>query len=105
MITRTSSIKFLGADASSAEHMAGYEFVDMIETPHGVLPLYRPSARTDGRPDIDTLEGWNLLRYESAERQVSRKLGRAATREEVFAQLAENDAFAYSILPEARENG
>ena len=81
MITRTSSIKFLGADASSAEHMAGYEFVDMIETPHGVLPLYRPSARTDGRPDIDTLEGWNLLRYESAERQVSRKLGRAATRE------------------------
>ena len=32
MITRTSSIKFLGADASSAEHMAGYEFVDMIET-------------------------------------------------------------------------
>jgi hypothetical protein len=55
------------------------------------LPVYAPKEPTNGRPSINTLEGWNTLRHELAERDLLRKLHRQPTEAEIIEELARNE--------------
>ena len=69
-----------------APEIPGCRFVGYIvneQTGGKLVPLYEPKQPTDGRPSINTLEGWNLLCWETAEGEAKRNLGRNPTLEEV----------------------
>lgn len=65
------------------------------------LPVYAPKEPTNGRPSINTLEGWNLLRHELAERDLLRKLHRQPTETEIIEELARNEALAAATAARA----
>lgn len=69
-----------------AEEIPGLTFLGYIagrQTGGVPVPLYEPREPEAGRPSINTLEGWNLLRWETAEGEAKRKFGRNPTAEEV----------------------
>ena len=73
-----------------APEISGCCFVGYIaneQTGGKLVPLYEPKQPTDGRPSINTLEGWNLLRWESAERKLLMETGRQPTNAEIQAEL------------------
>lgn len=73
-----------------APEIPGCCFVGYIcneHTGYRTVPLYEPKAPTDGRPSINTLEGWNLHRWESAERKLLMETGRQPTDAEIQAEL------------------
>ena len=73
-----------------APEIPGCCFVGYIaneQTGGKLVPLYEPKQPTDGRPSINTLEGWNLLRWESAARPRQRRTGRNTTGAEIQAEL------------------
>ena len=63
-------------------------------TGYRTVPLYEPKAPTDGRPSINTLEGWNLHRWKSAERKLLMETGRQPTNAEIQAELDWEIAYA-----------
>lgn len=56
------------------------------------LPIYRSKPCKDGRPSINTLEGWNLYRRESAAAYLKSVLHRDPTEAEIDQQLKEDAA-------------
>lgn len=56
------------------------------------LPVYKIKPREDGRPSINTVEGWNLHVMENIERRLVEKLGRQPTQDEIDEQLKEDCA-------------
>lgn len=73
-----------------APEIPGCCFVGYIcneHTGYRTVPLYEPKKPTNGRPSINTLEGWNLLRWESAERLLQKRTGRNPTGAEIQAEL------------------
>ena len=69
-----------------APEIPGCRFVGYIaneQTGGKLIPHYEPKEPEAGRPSINTLEGWNLLRWETAEGEAKRNLGRNPTAEEV----------------------
>lgn len=73
-----------------APEIPGCQFVGYIankQTGGKLVPLYEPKQPTDGRPSINTLEGWNLLRWKSAERLLQKRTGRNPTSAEIQAEL------------------
>ena len=73
-----------------APEIPGCCFVGYIcneHTGYRTVPLYEPKAPTDGRPSINTLEGWNLHRWKSAERKLLMETGRQPTNAEIQAEL------------------
>ncbi len=73
-----------------APEIPGCCFVGYIaneQTGGKLVPLYEPKQPTDGRPSINTLEGWNLHRWESAERKLLMETGRQPTNAEIQAEL------------------
>ncbi len=56
------------------------------------LPIYESGPREDGRPSINTLEGWNLYRRESAAAYLKSVLHRDPTEAEIDQQLKEDAA-------------
>ena len=73
-----------------APEIPGCCFVGYIaneQTGGKLVPLYEPKQPTNGRPSINTLEGWNLLRWESAERLLQKRTGRNPTNAEIQAEL------------------
>lgn len=73
-----------------APEIPGCCFVGYIcneHTGYRTVPLYEPKAPTDGRPSINTLEGWNLHRWKSAERKLLTETGRQPTNAEIQAEL------------------
>lgn len=80
-----------------APEIPGCCFVGYIcneHTGYRTVPLYEPKAPTDGRPSINTLEGWNLLRWESAEKKLRMETGRQPTNAEIQAELDWEIAYA-----------
>ena len=73
-----------------APEIPGCCFVGYIaneQTGGKLVPLYEPKQPTDGRPSINTLEGWNLHRWESAERKLQKRTGRNPTGAEIQTEL------------------
>ena len=63
------------------------------------LPVYAPKEPTNGRPSINTLEGWNLLRHKLAERDLFRVLHRQPAETEITAKaMARNEALAAAVV-------
>ena len=90
-----------------APEIPGCCFVGYIaneQTGGKLVPLYEPKQPTDGRPSINTLEGWNLLRWESAERLLLMETGRQPTNAEIQAELDRQAAEAKRLIAQ-REAG
>lgn len=84
-----------------APEIPGCCFVGYIaneQTGGKLVPLYEPKQPTDGRPSINTLEGWNLLRWESAERLLQKRTGRNPTGAEIQAELDRQAAEAKRLI-------
>lgn len=84
-----------------APEIPGCCFVGYIaneQTGGKLVPLYEPKQPTDGRPSINTLEGWNLLRWESAERKLLMETGRQPTNAEIQAELDRQAAEAKRLI-------
>ena len=80
-----------------APEIPGCCFVGYIcneHTGYRTVPLYEPKTPTDGRPSINTLEGWNLHRWKSAERKLLMETGRQPTNAEIQAELDWEIAYA-----------
>lgn len=80
-----------------APEIPGCCFVGYIcneHTGYRTVPLYEPKAPTDGRPSINTLEGWNLHRWKSAEKKLRMETGRQPTNAEIQAELDWEIAYA-----------
>lgn len=65
------------------------------------LPIFAPKPRTDGRPSINMLESWNLLRHELAERDLLRALHRQPTEAEITEEMVRNEALAAATAARA----
>ncbi len=63
-----------------------------------LVPLYEPKQPTDGRPSINTLEGWNLHRWKSAERLLQKRTGRNPTGAEIQTELDRQAAEAKRLI-------
>lgn len=61
------------------------------------LPVYVPKGPTNGRPSINTLEGWNLYRHEMAEKHLLQVLGRQPTESEITEEMARNAALGKAM--------
>lgn len=84
-----------------APEVPGCCFVGYIcnkHTGYRTVPLYEPKAPTDGRPSINTLEGWNLHRWKSAERKLLMETGRQPTDAEIQAELDRQAAEAKRLI-------
>lgn len=84
-----------------APEIPGCCFVGYIaneQTGGKLVPLYEPKQPTDGRPSINTLEGWNLHRWESAERKLLMETGRQPTNAEIQAELDRQAAEAKRLI-------
>lgn len=84
-----------------APEIPGCCFVGYIaneQTGGKLVPLYEPKQPTDGRPSINTLEGWNLHRWESAERLLQKRTGRTPTGAEIQAELDRQAAKARQLI-------
>ena len=84
-----------------APEIPGCCFVGYIaneQTGGKLVPLYEPKKPTNGRPSINTLEGWNLLRWESAERLLQKRTGRTPTGAEIQAELDRQAAKARQLI-------
>ncbi|MEG1075071.1 MAG: hypothetical protein RSF84_08015 [Ruthenibacterium sp.] len=62
------------------------------------VPVFESKARTDGKPSINTLEGWNAFRYQSAQRTLLCKQGRMPTEAEIQHEMLVNAALAAQIV-------
>ena len=87
-------------------NIPGMTFVGYCSTPKVMngteLPLYEPMQRADGRPDINTVEGWNLLRHDFAARALRRRLGREPDETEIQMEMERNAAEARNIIKQCR---
>lgn len=74
---------------SQAPEIHGFRFVGYIaeDTSGKLIPVYEPEQPTNGRPSINTLEGWNLFRRESVERLLQKRTGRKPTCAEIQDEL------------------
>ena len=84
-----------------APEIPGCCFVGYIaneQTGGKLVPLYEPKQPTDGRPSINTQEGWNLHRWESAERLLQKRTGRNPTGAEIQAELDRQAAEAKRLI-------
>ncbi|OUP23759.1 hypothetical protein [Gemmiger sp. An194] len=89
-------------NAPQVKEIPGMTFTGEFNRFHGQsLPVYAPKEPTNGRPSINTLEGWNLLRHELAERDLLRALHRQPTETEITAELARNEALAAATAERA----
>lgn len=70
-----------------------------------LVPLYEPKQPTDGRPSINTLEGWNLLRWESTERLLQKRTSRNPTSTEIQAELDHQAAEAKRLIAQWKAGG
>ena len=86
-------------NAPQIEEIPGMTFTGEFNRFHGQsLPVYAPKEPTNGRPSINTLEGWNLLRHELAERDLLRALHRQPTETEIIEEMARNAALADAVV-------
>lgn len=60
-------------------------------------PVYELAARADGKPSINTPEGWNLHRHEMAENHLLQTLGRQPTESEITEEMARNAALGNAL--------
>ena len=89
-------------NAPQVKEIPGMTFTGEFNRFHGQsLPVYAPKEPTNGRPSINTLEGWNLLRHKLAERDLFRVLHRQPTETEITAELARNEALAAATAARA----
>lgn len=90
-------------NAPQVKEIPGMTFTGEFNRFHGQsLPVYAPKEPTNGRPSINTLEGWNLLRHKLAERDLFRVLHRQPTETEITAELARNEALAAAVVATER---
>lgn len=91
-----------------APEIPGCCFVGYIaneQTGGKLVPLYEPKQPTNGRPSINTLEGWNLLRWESAERLLQKRTGRNPTGAEIQAELDHQAVEAKRLIAQWKAGG
>lgn len=85
-----------------AENIPGLKFVGTFSHPNVMdgaeLPLYKPAPRTDGRPSVNTVEGWNRLRHDLSERHLLERFGRQPTEDEIQADMEQDAAEAHRII-------
>jgi hypothetical protein len=85
-----------------AKDIPGLKFIGHYSHPDVMdgaeLPLYEPAPRTDGRPSINTVEGWNRLRHDLSEQRLLQLLGRQPTEEEIQADMEQDAAEACRII-------
>ena len=62
------------------------------------LPLYESAPRADGRPDINTVEGWNRMRHDFAARALHRRLGREPGEAEIQTEMKRNATEARNMI-------
>lgn len=74
------------------------------QTDGKAVPLYEPKQPTDGQSSINTLKGWNLLRWKSGERQLKKRTGRNPTNEEIQAELDQQAAEAQRMVAQLEMN-
>lgn len=67
------------------------------------VPLYRFAEPADGKPDINTAEGWNASTMRNIEWKLTKKLGRKPTEEEKQAQLDADRKLGEELLAETKE--
>lgn len=91
---------------SQDPEIPGCRFVGSIaeETSGKRIPVYEPEQPTNGRPSINTLEGWNLFRRESMERLLQKRTGRKPTNEEIEAELDQQAAEAQRMVAQWEMN-
>lgn len=65
------------------------------------IPLYEIAPPADGKPSINTLEGWNQMLHDTAALSAERKLGRKPTERETQAEIAWNAEESRHIIQEA----
>lgn len=81
------------------EEIPGTVFTGEYAAFHGQrLPVYAPAPRTDGKPSINTLEGWELHRREVAENHLWRVLHRQPTEAEIHEEMDRNAALAAELM-------
>ena len=68
------------------------------------IPIYCPSERKDGKPSINTLEGWNRLSYEQAVAVMTNRLNRQPTQEEVDLQIFLRGRVTQRLIKMAQES-
>lgn len=80
----------------------GMTFVGYCSTPKVMngaeLPLYESAPRADGRPDINTVEGWNLMRHDFAARALRKHLDREPEEVEIQTEMGRNAEDARRIV-------
>lgn len=79
-----------GAEQSRASELPGMAFKCTITTPYGPLPLYHSAERTDGKPGINTREGWADLCRTVARKRLVKRYGREPSAEEINAEMGQS---------------
>jgi hypothetical protein len=84
----------------------GLTFIGEYSNPHvnagQPLPLYDFAPRADGKPDINTVEGWNRMCHDFAARSLRKQSGREPDEAEIQAELERNTAEARNIIKQCR---
>ncbi len=87
----------------------GMTFVGYCSAPEVMngakLPLYESAQRTDGCPDINTVEGWNRMRHDFAARSLCKSLGREPDEAEIQTEMERNAAEAWSVIERCKAAG
>ena len=87
----------------------GMTFAGYCSTPEVMngaeVPLYEPAPRADGRPDVNTMEGWDLMRHDFAMRALCRCLGREPNEAEIQTEMERNTAEARNMIERCKAAG
>lgn len=87
--------------------ISGLVYISEFSNPHvnggQPLPLYDFAPRTDGKPDINTLEGWDRMRHDFAARDLRKQLSREPDEVEIQAEMKRNAAEARHLVEQCKE--
>ena len=86
-----------------APEIPGCCFVGYIaneQTGGKLVPLYEPKQPTNGRPSINTLEGWNFFYRNAVEKQLQKQFGRKPTGAEIQDEMNRQAAEAKRLIAE-----
>lgn len=94
-----------------APKIRGLAYAGEYSNPHvnggKPLPLYEFAPRPDGLPDINTIEGWNRMRHDFAERRLRKHTSREPAEAEIKAEMERNAIEAQRMIEQcdAAERG
>lgn len=92
-------------NAPQVKEIPGMTFTGEFNRFHGQsLPVYAPKEPTNGRPSINTPEGWSLHRHEMAENHLLQTLGRQPTESEITEEMDRNAALGNALAAKLSGN-